>query len=70
MTPARQVDPELDTLIEQITIDCHDESEQLTAFQTAFENDATLSCRGTIIGEQVDVLSVAGEDDRHELIAT
>lgn len=70
MSPARQADPELDTLIEEITIDCYDEYEQLTAFQTAFENDATFPSPGTVIGEHVDVHSVAGEDDRHELIAT
>jgi hypothetical protein len=30
MSPARQADPELDTLIEEITVDCYDEDEQLT----------------------------------------
>lgn len=70
MSPVRQADPELDSLIEEITVDCHDEYEQLTAFQTAFENDATFPCPGTVIGEHVDVLSVAGEDDRHALIAS
>ncbi len=49
MSPARQPDTELDGLIEEITVDCHDES---------------------VVGEHVDVLSVAGEDERHELIAT
>jgi hypothetical protein len=61
---------ELDSLIEEITVDCYDESEQLTAFQTAFENDENFPCAGTVIGEQVEVLSIHGEDDRHELIAT
>jgi hypothetical protein len=70
MSPARQADPELDNLIDEITIDCHDEYEQLTAFQTTFENDAPFPCPGTVIGEQVEVLSVTGEDERHELIAT
>ncbi len=70
MHPVRQADPELDSLIEEITVDCHDEYEQLTAFQTAFENDATFPCPGAVVGEHVEVLSVAGEDDRHELIAT
>jgi Calcium binding len=70
MSPARRADPELDSLIEEITVDCYDEYEQLTAFQTAFENDATFPCPGTVVGEHVEVLSVAGEDDRRELIAT
>jgi hypothetical protein len=70
MSPARPANRELDSLIEEITVDCYDEYEQLTGFQTAFENDATFPCPGTVIGEQVDVLSVIGEDDRHELIAT
>jgi hypothetical protein len=70
MHTARPTDAELDSLIDEITVDCHDEYEQLTAFQTAFENDASFPCPGTVVGEQVDVLSVAGEDDRHELIAT
>ena len=61
---------ELDSLIAEITVDCYDEYEQLTAFQTAFENDANFPCPGTVIGEQVEVLTVHGEDDRQELIAT
>jgi hypothetical protein len=70
MSPARPANRALDSLIEEITVDCYDEYEQLTAFQTAFENDATFPSPGTVIGEQVDVLFVTGEDDRHELIAT
>lgn len=70
ISPARQPDPELDSLIEQITVDCHDEYEQLTAFQTAFENDATFPCSATVVGEHVEVLSVVSQDERHELIAT
>jgi hypothetical protein len=69
MSPA-QANAELDSLIEEITVDCYNEDEQLTAFQTAFENDATFPCSGTIVGEHVNVLSVHGEDNRHELIAT
>ena len=30
MSPARQADPELDALIDEVTVDCHDEYEQLT----------------------------------------
>ncbi|MGH2840353.1 MAG: hypothetical protein ACRDKY_05970 [Solirubrobacteraceae bacterium] len=70
MSPARQPNPELDSLIDEITVDCHDDYEQLTAFQTAFENDATFPCSGTVVGEHIELLSVAAEDERHELIAT
>ena len=34
MTPARQADAELDALIEEITVDCYDEDEQLKASRT------------------------------------
>ncbi len=70
MSPTRSTDPDLDSLIEDITVDAHDEYEQLTGFQTAFENDANFPFVGTVVGEPVKVLSVHGEDERHELIAT
>ncbi len=70
MNPARQANADLDQPIDEITVDCHDEYEQLTGFQTAIENDATFPCPGTVVGEQVEVLSVAADDDRLELIAT
>ena len=46
MSPAGQVDPELDALIEEITVDCYDEDEQLMGFENAFY-DANFPCRGT-----------------------
>jgi hypothetical protein len=58
MSP-RQADAELDSLIDEITVDCHDEDEQLTGFEAAFDEDASFPCPGTIIGEDVDVLSVS-----------
>jgi ribosome recycling factor len=69
MNPRRRRDPALDELIEEITVDCYDEDEQLTAFETAFD-EATLPCPGTIIGQDIDVLSIATEQGRRELIAT
>lgn len=69
MSPARQAEPELDSLIDDITVDCHDEYEQLTGFESAFDEDANFPCPGTIIGEDVDVLSVSTSDNRRELIA-
>jgi hypothetical protein len=69
MTP-RHVDPELDSLIDEITIDAHDIDEQLMGFEAAFDEDANLPCPGTVVGEEVEVLSVSRGDSRQELIAT
>jgi hypothetical protein len=69
MSPARQADPELDSLIEEITVDCYNEDEQLTAFENAFYH-ANFPCPGTVIGEDVEVLSVSLSNRRQELIAT
>ena len=57
MSPARQADPDLDNLIDEITVDSHDE-------------DASFPCNGTVIGEEVEILSVTRGDNRSELIAT
>jgi len=69
MSPLHRADPELDDLIAEITVDCHDEDEQLTAFENAFY-DARLPCRGSVIGEEVEVLSVGMSNGRRELIGT
>lgn len=70
MNARRRRDPALDELIEEITVDCYDEDEQLTAFETAFDNDATLPCPGNIIGQDIEVLSIATAQGRRELVAT
>ena len=44
MSPTRQADRELDSLIAEIIIDCYDEHEALSAFENAFDEDAR--CRG------------------------
>jgi hypothetical protein len=69
MSPARQADPELDSLIDEITVECHDEYEQLTGFEAAFDEDTSFPCPGTIIGEDIAVQSVSTSDNRRELIA-
>jgi uncharacterized small protein (DUF1192 family) len=61
---------ELDSLIDEITVDCYDEDEQLQGFENAFDEDATFPCRGQVIGEEVEVLHVGQVNNRHELIAT
>ena len=70
MSPTRQADPDLDNMIDEITIDAHDEDEQLTGFENAFDEDATFPCHGTVIGEPVEVLHVSRAEGRRELIAT
>jgi hypothetical protein len=49
--------PDLNALIEDITVDCYGDGEVLTALETAFDNDATLPCPGTVVGEDVKVSS-------------
>jgi hypothetical protein len=70
MSPKRPSNRDLDELIEEITVDCHDIDEQLGGFETAFDNDATFPCPGTVIGHDIEVLSVATTNNRAELIAT
>ena len=47
---------ELDSLIAEITVDCYNDDEQLTAFEAAFDNDATLPRPGNALGEEVRVI--------------
>jgi hypothetical protein len=70
LSPARKPDRDLDDLIDEITVDCNDEYEQLTGFENAFDEDANFPCPGTVVGEEVEVLSVAIRDNRRELIAS
>ena len=53
MSRARRADPELDGLIAEITVDCHDEDEALMGFANAFD-DIRLPCRGAVVGEEVE----------------
>lgn len=68
MSPASQAD--LDSLIEQITLDAHEKDEQLMGFENAFDEDANSPCPGRAIGQSVEVLSVSQANGRCELIAT
>ncbi len=70
MSAARKDDADLDSLVEEITVDAYDEDEPLTGFQAAFDEDANLPCPGRVVGEDVEVLSVSLGDHRRELIAT
>jgi len=62
-------EPDLDDLIAEITTDCNDD-EELIDFENAFEEAAELPCPGTVIGEEIQVLSIATQSGRRELIAT
>ncbi len=50
MSHTPRQDPDLDDLIGEITIDCYDDDEQLTAFENAFDEDATFPCPGRVVG--------------------
>ena len=70
MSPRPPSNRDLDELIEEITVDCYGHDEQLAGFEAAFANDATFPCPGTVIGQEIEVLSVATVNNRAELIAT
>lgn len=70
MSRARQPDPELDSLIAEITIDCYDEDEALQAFENAFDEDVRFPLSGKVTGHDVEVVSIGQSNGRRELIAT
>ena len=70
MTRTRQTDPDLDSLIAEITIDCYDEDEALSAFENAFDEEASFPISAVVVGQEIEVLSVGTSDGRRELIAT
>jgi hypothetical protein len=70
MSRTGQADPELDSLIAEITIDCHDEDEALSAFENAFDEEASFPIPGAVVGEDIELLSVGMSNGRRELIAT
>ena len=55
----------LDQLVEEATVDAHDESEQAMGFQTMLENDLRLPFETEVLGVTVIVESIdITEDDR------
>ncbi len=70
MSPARKAGSDLDRLIEEIIIDAYDEDEQLMGFEVAFDEGADFPCPGTVVGEEVEVVSVSVKNHRRELVAT
>jgi len=70
MSRTSQVDPELDNLIAEITTDCYDEDEALSAFENAFDEEASFPIPAAVVGEDIEVLSVSMSNGRRELVAT
>ncbi len=70
MNRTNQTDPELDSLVAEITIDCYDEDEALSAFENAFDEKASFPVPAVVVGEDIEVLSVGISNGRRELIAT
>jgi hypothetical protein len=46
----------LDELVEEIPVDANGEDEQLWAFRQAFEDNVSVPCEATVIGEPVKVM--------------
>jgi hypothetical protein len=70
MSRSSQTDPELDGLIAEITIDCHDEDEALSALENASDDEAPFPIPATVVGEDIEVLSLGTRNGRRELIAS
>lgn len=61
---------ELDELIDEITVDCYGEEEQVWAFLTAVEEELTSPIAATVVGAPVEVLAIDYDGDpRRGLIA-
>ena len=48
----------LDKLIEEATVDCHDDSEQITGFQAMFEEHLDLPFKTKVLGLEVTVEAI------------
>jgi hypothetical protein len=61
---------DLDDLIDEILVDAYGDSEQLTAFEQAFEESARFPFPASIVGVSVDVVRIEFDgDERHGLTA-
>jgi hypothetical protein len=61
MTPPRQptiTNAELDALIEQATVDCYNEAEQVTGLFTMIEEDLELPFKTSVLGMTVTVTGI------------
>lgn len=62
-------DEQLDELIEQATVDCHDEEECLTGFSTVLE-ELDVPFRTTVLGAEVEVTDIDLSGDGRIIVAT
>jgi hypothetical protein len=60
---------ELDDLIGEITVDTYNDDEALTGFEVAFDDRVSFPLSGTVVGHEVEVMSVSIPNGRRELIA-
>lgn len=61
---------ELDELIDEITVDCYGEDEQLCGFSTAIEEALTEPVTATVVGAPVELLAIDDSGDpRRGLVA-
>ncbi len=58
----------LATLVEEATVDCHDESEAVTGFVTMIEEHLALPFSTSVLGVEVSVTDV-GLTEREEIVA-
>lgn len=60
---------EVDRLLEVITVDCYNASEQMTAFYEVFAEDVPLPTTATVVGATVRVVGIDIAADGQELTA-
>jgi hypothetical protein len=70
MSGPRETNRGLDELIDEITVDCYDEDEQLQGLENAFDEYGSPLGSGNVVGERVDIVRIGQDDGRRELIAT
>jgi hypothetical protein len=70
MSSTNRTDEELENLLWEITVDCKDEDEVMMGFEGFFESEASFPWRGSVIGEEIEVMSLGIAENRPELMAT
>lgn len=66
---SRRVDPKLERLIEEATVDAYGPAEQATGFYTMLEEHVRFPFVAKAIREDVEVLSIDIDDEGEELVA-
>jgi len=70
MPSTNRTDEDLDNLLWEITVDCKDEDEVMMGFEGFFESEASFPWHGSVIGEEIEVMSLGTAENRPELMAT